>query len=69
MKPRDRVKLLRDVGELPAGVEGVIFGYLRRPEGDAFAVAFGGPSLILEPEEIEPVADDAAPPETGPPPD
>jgi hypothetical protein len=36
----ERVRLVRAVDDIPAGSEGRIFGYLRRPEGDAFAVAF-----------------------------
>jgi hypothetical protein len=40
VKRGDRVRLVRAIDDIPAGSAGRIFGYLRRPEGDAFAVAF-----------------------------
>jgi hypothetical protein len=50
----DRVRLVREVNSLQAGELGRIFGYLRRAEGDAFAVAFdAGPSRILEAADLE----------------
>jgi hypothetical protein len=42
---------------MPAGSEGTIFGFLRRPEGDQLAVTFaGGRSLIVEYDDVEPAA-------------
>jgi hypothetical protein len=56
-KVRDRVRLVREVGGIPAGSEGAIFGFLRRPEGDQLAVTFvGGRSLIVEYDDVEPVS-------------
>ncbi len=49
------MKLLREVEGMPAGSEGTIFGFLRRPEGDQLAVTFaGGRSLIVEYDDVEP---------------
>jgi hypothetical protein len=60
-KVRDRVRLVHEVGGIPPGSEGVIFGFLRRPEGDQLAVTFaGGRSLIVEYDDVEP-----APPAPG----
>lgn len=53
---RDRVRLVRDIEGLPAGSEGVIFGFLRRPEGDQLAVTFpGGRSVTVDYDAVEPV--------------
>jgi hypothetical protein len=58
----DRVRLVRALDTLPAGAQGRIFGYLRRPEGDGFAVAFDtGPSRILEAADLKLVSTGAAP--------
>ena len=55
------MRLLREVEEMPAGSEGTIFGFLRRPEGDQLAVTFaGGRSLIVEYDDVQP-----APPAPG----
>ena len=53
----ERVRLVRPLDPLlPAGSEGRVLGYLRRPEGDALAVAFDrGPTRIVEPVELETV--------------
>jgi hypothetical protein len=55
MSRGERVRLVRPLdAQLPAGSEGRVLGYLRRPEGDALAVAFDrGPTKIVEPVELE----------------
>jgi hypothetical protein len=54
VRVKDRVRLVREVEGLPAGSEGVVFGFLRRPDGEKLTVSFaGGRSLILEPEDVE----------------
>ena len=53
------MRLVRDVEGVPAGSEGAIFGFLRRPEGDQLAVTFaGGRSLIVEYDDVEPAPPD-----------
>jgi hypothetical protein len=59
VKHGDRVRLVRGIEGLPAGSVGRIFGYLHRPEGDAFAVGFDrAPSRFLPPDELAVVSED-----------
>jgi hypothetical protein len=52
VRVNDRVRLVREVEGLPAGSEGVVFGFLRRPDGEQLTVSFAGRSLILEPDDV-----------------
>jgi hypothetical protein len=63
VRVKDRVRLVRELEGLPAGAEGVVFGFLRRPDGDKLTVSFaGGRSLILETDDVE-VVPEPEPPE------
>jgi hypothetical protein len=62
-KVKDRVRLVRDVGGLPAGSEGAILGFVRRPEADEVAAAFADRTLILG-TDVEPVVPGSPPPDS-----
>ena len=53
MEVGDRVRLVSPLGDIPAGSEGVVFGFYRHPEHPAVAVTFGAqarsvPADLLE---------------------
>jgi hypothetical protein len=49
----DRVRLVSAVGDIPAGSEGVVFGYYRHPDHPAVAVTFAGEARSVPVEQIE----------------
>jgi hypothetical protein len=52
----DRVRLVSAVGDIPAGSEGVVFGYYRHPDNPAVAVTFAGEARSVPVELVEVVA-------------
>jgi hypothetical protein len=49
----DRVRLISALGDVPAGSEGVVFGFYRHPDRPALAVRFAGGSQSVPAELIE----------------
>jgi hypothetical protein len=53
-----KVRLVREFGSVPAGSEGVVFGFYRRPGSPEVAVAFEGDSRAVPADALEVVPDD-----------
>jgi hypothetical protein len=49
----DRVRLVAPVGDIPAGSEGVVFGFYRHPDEPALAVTFAGEARSVPVELVE----------------
>lgn len=49
----DRIRLVKAFGDIPAGSEGVVFGFYRRPDNPTVAVRFNGQSRSVPIDHIE----------------
>jgi hypothetical protein len=49
----DRVRLVSALGDIPAGTEGVVFGFYRHPDRPAVAVTFGAQARSVPTELLE----------------